>query len=210
MDDLVRGHNELGEVLASKLTFPAPDLSVKTEDRKLSPDLTVRIYTPPSYTGGKPAGLFIHGGGWVFGDLESEDGFARTVAKDTGLVLVSVDYRLAPKHKYPAALDDCLIAYHWIMENSAYLNTTPGKTFTIGGSAGGCLSLAVALKLIDDGLGHSVKGVVALAPVTIHPDACPQELKSSYTAYDENADLNINTSSAMRAFFGGFLANHNT
>lgn len=196
--------------MISKLTFPAPDLSVRSEDKQITPEVTVRIYTPPDYTGGKPAGLFIHGGGWVFGDLESEDGFARAVAKGAGLVLVSVDYRLAPAHKYPAALDDCLAAFQWVMSNSSYLNTAPGQVFTIGGSAGGCLALGVALKLIDAGHGESVKGVVALVPVTIHPDACPPESKSSYTAYEDNADLTINTNSAMRTFFGKSASYHNT
>lgn len=175
---------------------------MKTEDKIISTDVTVRIYTPPNYTGGKPAGLFIHGGGWVFGDLDGEDGFCRSAATDAGVVLVSVDYRLAPNHKFPAALDDCLAAYHWIMGNTGHLNTTPGQIFTIGGSAGGGLALGVALKLIDEGLGGTVKGVVSLVPVTVHPDACPEELKAEFTSYDENADYTLNTNSGMRAFFG--------
>lgn len=196
---------EFGSVLVSKLTYPAPDLAVKTEDKKISPDVTVRIYTPPNYTGGKPAGLFIHGGGWVFGDLDGEDACCRSVATDSGTVLVSVDYRLAPKNKFPAALDDCLTAYHWIIKNTGYLNTTLGQVFTIGGSAGGGLALGVALKLIDAGLGETVKGVVSLVPVTVHPDACPAELKSEFTSYDVNAENTMNTTSAMRAFFGKML-----
>jgi versiconal hemiacetal acetate esterase len=188
--------------LISKLTFPAPDLSVKTEDKKISEDVSVRIYTPPNYTGGKPAGLFIHGGGWVLGDLDGEDGCCRSVAKDAGVILVSVDYRLAPKHKFPAALDDCLLAYHWVLENASYLNTTPSKVFAIGGSSGGGLALGVALRLIDTGLGETVKGIVSLVPVTIHPDACPERLKSEFTSYNENAEYTVNTKSAMRAFFG--------
>lgn len=162
----------------------------------------MRIYTPPNYSGGKPAGIFIHGGGWVFGDLDGEDAFCRAATKDAGVVLVSVDYRLAPKHKFPTALDDCIDAYHWVIDNTSYLNTTPGQVFTIGGSAGGGLALGVALKLIDAELGDTVKGIVSLVPVTVHPDACPEELKSEYTSYDENSEKTLNTNSGMRAFFG--------
>jgi versiconal hemiacetal acetate esterase len=192
----------LNNALVANLSFPTPDTTVTAEDKKISADVTVRIYTPSGYAGGKPVGLFSHGGGWVFGDLEGEDDLCRHVAKKAGVVVVSVDYRLAPKHRYPAALDDCLAAYHWCMENASSLNTTPGQVFTIGGSAGGGLALSVALKLIDEGLGDSVKGVVSLVPVTVHPDACPAHLKSKYTAYEENAEFTINTTSAMRAFFG--------
>jgi versiconal hemiacetal acetate esterase len=202
VDDLQRHFAQLGGAIVSKLTFPAPDTSVKTEDKKLSPEVTVRIYTPAGYTGGRPAGLFMHGGGWVFGDSESEDGFCRQIAKDAGVVLVSVDYRLAPKHRYPAALDDCITAYRWVVENAGYLNVIKGKIFTIGGSAGGGLALATSPRLIDEGLGDSVKGVVALVPVTVHLDACPENLKPTYTAYQENANSTINTASAMLTFFG--------
>ncbi|KAL5350350.1 hypothetical protein ACLOAV_003917 [Pseudogymnoascus australis] len=212
-DDLFKGWTRFSGVLGSKLTFPAPDISVKTEDKAISPDVTVRIYTPPNYTGGKPVGIFIHGGGWVFGDLDGEDAFCRSIAIDTGTVLVSVDYRLAPKHKYPIALDDCVATYHWAIENTGYLNTTAGQVFTIGGSAGGGLALGLALNLIDAGLGETVKGVVALVPVTVHPDACPAELKSGFTSYEENAEYTINTNSAMRAFFEAYdapLSDHYT
>ena len=202
IEDVLQDYAKLGGVLVSKLTFPAPDLSVKTGDKKISEDVTVRIYTPQNYTGGKPAGLFIHGGGWAIGDLDGEDGFCRSIAKDAGVVLVSVDYRLAPKHKFPAALDDCVAAHHWVLDNTGYLNTAPGQIFTIGGSAGGGLALGVALKLIDAGVGESVKGVVSLVPVTVHPDACPPELKAQFTSYEENAENTLNTNSGMRAFFG--------
>ena len=136
------------------------------------------------------------------GDLEGEDPQLRTISKAAGVVIVSVDYRLAPAHPYPAPLDDCITAYHWALKNSSILNTTPNQAFTFGTSAGGNLALCVALKIIDEGLGHTLKGVVAVAPVTIAPEAVPEALRSKYTAYDEHSEHSINTSNAMKAFYG--------
>ena len=186
----------------SKLSFSAPDTSVKTEDREISPGLKVRIYTPGNYAGSKPVCVFYHGGGWAMGDLEGEDPQLRKISKAAGVVIISVDYRLAPLHPYPAALDDCVAAYHWALKNTSTLNTTPNEAFTFGTSAGGNLALCAALKITDEGLGHTLKGVVAVVPVTIAPQAVPEELKSKYTAYEEHADHTINTANAMEAFYG--------
>lgn len=184
------------------ITFPAPDPTVKTEDKKISPDLTVRIYTPPNYAGNKPVVLFYHGGGWAMGDLNGEDFEIREFCRDTGLVIVSTDYRLAPQNPYPAGLDDCLSAYNWALKNSSFLNTRPNQTITCGTSAGGNLALAVALKLIDAGEASTLKGVVTIAPVTVMRDAVPEQLKSKYTSYDEHSENTIDTAEAMKAFVG--------
>lgn len=136
------------------------------------------------------------------GDLEGEDAQCRTISKAAGVVLVSVDYRLAPAHPYPAPLDDCVTAYYWALKNSASLSTTPNQAFTFGTSAGGNLALSTALKVIDAGHGESLKGVVAVVPVTIAPEAVPENLRSKYTSYEEHTEHTINTGLGMKTFFG--------
>ena len=202
VEDLFKQYEKNGELLVSKLTFPSPDLSVKTEDREIAPGLKARIYTPPGYSGNKPVCVFYHGGGWAMGDLDGEDIQVRIISKDAGVVIVSVDYRLAPAHPYPAPLDDCITAYHWAMKNTSHLNTLPNQAFTFGTSAGGNLALSTALKIIDAGLGDTLRGVVAVVPVTIDPESIPADLKSKYTSYKEHAENTINTESAMKTFFG--------
>jgi versiconal hemiacetal acetate esterase len=183
--------------------FPAPDENVKTEDRKIDNGVTVRIYTPPGYSGGKPVFEYIHAGGWAMDDLNTDDAPCRVISKGAGVVLVSVDYRLAPAYKYPAGLDDCVTAYKWALNNAKALNCTPDQAVIGGASAGGASTFGLALRLIDEGYyGKTVKGLVAQIPVTVHPDRVPSDLKSKYTSYKDHADRTVNTDSAMRAFFG--------
>ena len=140
------------------------------------------------------------------GDLDGEDSQVRTISKATGVVIVSVDYRLAPAHPYPAPLDDCVTAYDWALKNYSSLGTMQNAAFTFGTSAGGNLALSAALKVIDGGNGHTLKGVVAVVPVTIAPEAVPAALKPKYTSYDEHSEHTINTGLGMKAFFGQSLA----
>src|SRR4051812_3821484 len=92
--------NEIGSALVAKYSFPSPDASVTTEDRVVD-GVGIRIYTPPDLSPGRPIFVYAHGGGWCMGDLSTDDGNCRLIAKAAGCVLVSVDYRLAPKHPYP-------------------------------------------------------------------------------------------------------------
>jgi len=168
--------------------------------------LKVRIYTPPNYNVRKPVCLFYHGGGWALDDHTSEDAQLKTISKATGVVVVSVDYRLAPANPYPAALDDSCFAYHWAIKNSTFLNTTPNEAFTFGTSAGGNLALSTALRLIDGLQAETLKGVVAVVPVTIAPEVVPDALKNNYTSYDEHNLHTVNTASGMKAFYGEKLS----
>lgn len=197
----------IGAALVAKLTFPPGDASVKTENREISPNgLKIRIYTPPGYASSKPVCVFFHSGGWAMGSTDDEDAPLRTIAKNAGVVIVSVDYRLAPANPYPAPLDDCLETYRWALKNTALLNTTPGKAIVFGTSAGANLALGVAFKLIDGKEADTLVGVIAVVPPTIVPEAIPEELKSKYTSYDECSEKTINTREGMKAFsdaYGG-------
>lgn len=137
------------------------------------------------------------------GDLDADDGNCAAISKGAGVVVVSVDYRLAPAHVYPAGFEDCEKAFKWALENATSLGTTK-KAFIAGASAGGGSALGLALKLADQGLGSSVLGVVAQVPVTVHPDFVPSDLKSKYTSYKEHAEHTVNTNSAMLAFWDAY------
>lgn len=138
------------------------------------------------------------------GDLEGEDAQCRKASLDAGLVIVAVEYRLAPKNPYPAGLDDCVAAYRWAVKNSQELNTKPDAAVLFGTSAGGNLAISTALRLLDGGEGKALKGIVAVVPVTVSPDVVPEKLKGKYTSYTEHDKHTINTGSAMKAFYGKF------
>jgi len=188
----------------AKYSFPPPDPTVKTEDHQLG-DFWVRVYVPDRELAGSlddtklPLGVYFHGGGWVMGGVDQEDGFCRLLSRQCQMRLVSVEYRLAPRFKFPTALNDCARAVSWALDHFA-----EEKVTLLGTSAGGNLAFGTALKLVEDGLADRLKGVVTLAAATVHPDAVPAPLKEEYTAYEENADCTVNTSSAMRAWYGAY------
>ncbi|KAF2119701.1 Alpha/Beta hydrolase protein [Lophiotrema nucula] len=204
VEKCVEGFTRIGGLMVSKYTFPAPDPAVKTEEKTTEAGLKVVVYTPVDYKGGKPVGVYFHGGGWAMGDVAGDDPFCRAISKSGDVVVVSVEYGLAPQNKHPGLIDDCWKGLQWTLKNSKVLGGVEGKIFTAGVSAGGQLALGLALKAVDEGLGGSLVGVVALVPATVHPDGVPSNLKAKYTSYNEHDGHTINTGSAMRAFWDAF------
>lgn len=113
-------------------------------------ELPVRIYTPAG-SGPFPALVFFHGGGWVICDLDTHDKLCRSLCNGAGCVVVSVDYRLAPEHKFPAAPEDCYAATQWVAGHAAEINANAGKIAIGGDSAGGNLTAVVAQMVRDQG-----------------------------------------------------------
>jgi acetyl esterase len=111
-----------------------------------------------------PCVVFYHGGGWVIGDIESHDVVCRRLANDANCAVLSVDYRLAPEHKFPAAYDDCVAAMHYAVEQSEQLGIDPAKIAVGGDSAGGNLAAAAALAARDAGIKLSMQ--VLIYPAT--------------------------------------------
>ncbi len=129
-------------VLATDLIVPGPPDN---------PELPVRLYRPVGAGGQMPAILWIHGGGLVSGHAGQDEGWCNTLCKELRCVVASVEYRLAPEHKYPAAPNDCYAALNWLRGGGAALNIDAGKVAVGGNSAGGGLSAALALKVRDNG-----------------------------------------------------------
>lgn len=118
--------------------------------REGSHDLPLRIYTPEH--GGEPAALFdVHGGGYMFGDLEMLHRRNLQLCRDLGILVVAVDYRLAPEHPFPAALNDCYSGLCWLADHARDLGVDPGRIAIHGTSAGGGLCAALALLARDRG-----------------------------------------------------------
>ncbi|MGA4863287.1 alpha/beta hydrolase [Streptomyces lavendulocolor] len=133
--------------LAARL--PPPDTSrLVVEDRTVpaDPDVAVRVYRPRQARG---AVVWLHGGGFVMGDLDTEHPWAGRIADASGAVVVSVAYRLAPENRYPAALEDAWAALTWTVEHAAELGVDPDRIAVGGHSAGGGLAAALALYARD-------------------------------------------------------------
>ena len=126
-------------------------------------DLRLRLYHPGVETA-PPLVVYLHGGGFVIGDLETQDGLCRAIANRAGCALLSVDYRLAPEHPFPAALDDTSAALEWAAANAAQLDADPHRLGIAGDSAGGNLAAAAALRARDRG-GPALRVCAVLCPV---------------------------------------------
>jgi acetyl esterase len=130
-----------------------PEQVEKVENRTipgLAGPLPVRIYTPSGQSP-LPVLVYFHGGGWVLGDLDSHDGNCRALVNGAGCLVVSVDYRLAPEAKFPAAPEDCYAATVWTAEHATSLNGDPRRIAVGADRAGGNLAAVVALMARDKG-----------------------------------------------------------
>jgi len=181
-------------------TPPAPEIgTVKglAADGPAGP-VPVRLYRPRGVADATalPALVFFHGGGWVIGDLETHDVLCRQLAAGAGIAVVAVDYRLAPEHRFPAAVDDAWAATRWVASQAAALGIDPGRLAVGGDSAGGNLAAVVALLARDHG-GPSIALQALLYPVVDAAAEAP-----SYTEFAEGFML---TRDAMRWFIAHYL-----
>ncbi len=113
--------------------------------------LALRFYTPRGLAGPSPALVYLHGGGWIYGDLESHDALCRFLAEEAQVRVIAVDYRLAPEAPFPAAVDDVWAAWAWITEHASGIGVDPASIAVGGDSAGGNLAAVVAQLAARDG-----------------------------------------------------------
>ena len=138
------------ELEASAAIF-APRLRpmARVEDRRID-GVPVRVYVPNNVPVPSPALVYFHGGGFALGSLDSHDPPCRALAEDGRCVVIAVDYRLAPEHKFPAAPDDCVTAFRWVAKNAASIRIDPNKIAVGGDSAGGNLAAVVTQETRND------------------------------------------------------------
>ena len=175
-----------------------PEPVAKVENRTIpgpAGEIPVRVYTP---AGSRPfPGLvFFHGGGFVMCSLDSHDGQCRSLANAAGCVVVSVDYRLAPEHPYPAAPEDCYAATLWVARNGSELGIDTARLAIGGDSAGGNLTAVTALRARDRG-GPRLRFQLLVYPVTDFAFETP--------SYRENGEGFFLTEGMMRWFWGHYL-----
>ncbi|MGW5335241.1 alpha/beta hydrolase [Streptomyces bauhiniae] len=148
-------------------------------------DIPVRLYHPdPTQT--LPLVLFFHGGGWTVNDLDTHDRLCILLAKGSGSAVVSVDYRRAPEHKYPAAFEDAWAALQWVSEGRPELKADLERIAVAGDSSGGTLAAALTLKARDQG-GPSIAQQLLFYPVADYLDP-PTD---SYVARASGYSLNL-------------------
>jgi acetyl esterase len=158
--------------------------------------IPVRVYRP-SERGDLPVLVYFHGGGWAICSLETHDVTCRQLANAAGCAVVSIDYRLAPEHRFPAAPEDCFAALGWVAKNAAAFGADPARIAIGGDSAGGNLAAVVAL-LARDRSGPRLCHQLMIYPVTDHAFDTP--------SYRENAEGPLLTRETMRAFWKLYLA----
>jgi acetyl esterase len=145
--------------------------------------IPVRVYRPGSTSGDPAPGVvYFHGGGWVICDLDTHDGACRRIANEIGAIVVSVDYRLAPEHRYPAAIDDAFAATRWVGEHASELGIDPARLAVAGDSAGGNLSAAVALMARDEG------GPPLAFQLLVYPVIDSTASRNDYPSKTDNAE----------------------
>lgn len=199
--DRPKGH-EIGAaaarqmMLASRHAFelPARAIALVRDIETAGPlgHLRLRLYDAKTERGPGPVLLFIHGGGWVLGDLDTHEPFCIDLALELDVPVIALDYRLAPEHPFPAAVEDSIAAARWIASSPPELERRPTSLFLAGDSAGGNLAAVVSAALRDEPSNVDVGG-----QWLIYPAADP---KVRYPSYDQFCDGHLLTREGMDWF----------
>ena len=180
--------------------MPTPDEPVaRVEDLAIPGphgDIPARLYASDA-AANQPVVVFFHGGGWVIGNIETHDYLCRLIANGARCTVLSVEYRLAPEHKFPAAADDAYAATKWASEHADELGIDPVRIAIAGDSAGGNLAAVVALMARDRG-GPAIMQQTLIYPVI--------DFNFETTSYRDNAEGYLLSTKSMQWFWGHYLA----
>ena len=178
--------------------FTQPEPPAMAEVRDLSVGaLRLRLYRPHTSGQALPVLLYLHGGGWTIGDLDTHDVLCRQLACEAGGAVVAVDYRMGPEHRFPAAVDDCVEAFRWVLAQAPDLHLDPRRTAVGGDSAGG--NLAAALCLVQRDAGQPLPGFQLL----IYPATDMRAVAPSHTTNGQGYML---TSDSIAWYRGNYIA----
>jgi len=158
---------EVRAVFDNPMAFGDPPAVAKVQDLELALEgrtLPARFYLPEGTASPAPLIVYYHGGGWVIGTIETHDGTCRALANASGTAVLSVGYRLAPEHPYPAPVEDCYDALKWAAAHAAELGCDPDRLAVAGDSAGGNLSAAVSI-MARDRAGPALRHQLLIYPV---------------------------------------------
>jgi acetyl esterase len=167
----------------------------RVESLTLGGSIPARAYAATS-AGPLPIIVWYHGGGFVIGDLETADRTCRKLATQTGALVISVDYALAPERPFPSGPDDCFNALRWIVENAATLGGDPSRVAVAGDSAGGNMAAVTAIRARDEGV--ALRFQLLVYPVT--------DCTMTSTSYNDNAEGYLLTADSMDWFIGHYLS----
>ncbi|MGH7001672.1 MAG: alpha/beta hydrolase [Stellaceae bacterium] len=174
------------DVEASDRTIPGPAGPLRT-----------RLFRPRAAgAAALPALLYFHGGGWCIGDLDTHDGVCRQIAKEARCAVLSVDYRLAPEHPFPAAVEDCAAALRFIAAHGGSLGLDPARLAVGGDSAGGNLAAVCALIARDEGI--ALRAQVLIYPAT--------DFAGAHRSHDDCGEGFLLTRESIAWFGGNYLA----
>lgn len=185
-------------LLAKQGKSTAPEAVGSVQERTIpgrAGAIPIRVYTPKG-SGPFPVIVYFHGGGWAIADLDTYDSSARALANGAGAVLISVDYRKGPEHKYPAAADDAYAATQWAFDHAQDLNAKPGQVAVAGESAGGNLATVVCLMARDR------NGKMPLYQLLVYPIA---NFDLNSPSYLDSADGPILTRDMMIWFYQQYV-----
>lgn len=155
--------------LESRTTIAGLPNRVEVRDLTITGRRNARLYTPPDGAGPLPVLVYLHGGGWVVGSIETHDPFCRLLSEAAGVMILSVNYRLAPEYTFPAGLNDTLAAFHWVVDNAESFGGDPQRVMLGGDSAGANLAAVAANRICAAQDGTRPVALLLLYPVTDHP-----------------------------------------
>ena len=177
-------------------TQPEPPLMAEVQDL-MAGTVPVRLYRPTAPQTSQPVLVYLHGGGWTIGDLDTHDVLCRQLAREGACAVVSVDYRMGPEHRFPAAVEDCLEAFSWVQAQAQALHLDASRMAVGGDSAGG--NLAAALCLVQREAGRAMPAFQLL----IYPATDMRAVAPSHTTNGQGYML---TNDSINWYRGNYIA----
>jgi acetyl esterase len=175
--------------LESRTSIPGLPNQVEMRQLEIASGLLARLYTPPAVEGLLPMLVYLHGGGWVAGSVATHDPFCRLLSRAAGVIIASIEYRMAPEHPYPAAVDDTLTAVEWGHQHGKEWGGDVNRMALGGDSAGANLAAVAANRLCAADQEYPLHALLLLYPITDSPEAGHGSYLENATGYGLEADM---------------------